>query len=672
MTCYVYENRLTLPLRVARTVYLLLSLLLAACGSSGGGGGSSVASTTAGSVVSGSATKGPLKGATVCIYASDANASNGLGAQIEPASGVGISNGCYFTGADGGYSFILPVGATRNVVVVSTGGSYCADESQVQNDNTCTGGAQLQVVPGGFSLTAAVTLPDNNGNASVHVTPLSQAAWQNALANRSSFDQEFSTLRASLGLSNAVTTATAPASSTELKTLLSQVAVSISAQGGTSLQSAIDLLSSGQQPVGSPDLACASQTTQEGELRCLLNFSKVTQLDAPPTISEALFNAGLALFTSTDLSGTGTVSCSSCHATNNAGTETTLALHASLKGGGATVHRNAPNLVNKILNNPRYMFWDGRIAVNDGGGLTTPAGNNLPSGLDNVLAAQALFPMLARGEMLGFASGTNGGVSENSTAGLAVVEGSPTADPVSNPLPVWNAIMSKVRADNAVFPQLQLAYPNLSASSIGIQHIANALAAFQTRRWNPSQPTVNFYAYLAGSADMTAAAKRGGILFFDKAGCYRCHNGPKLTDSKFHNLAVPQIGPGFGSGASETPKSDKGRYEVTGQSADMYAFLTPSLWEVKVTPPYFHNGVYATLDQVIRHHLNAATDAQSFRCANAPTGVLCRDSTNASTLYADMITRVTPEMQTPITLTDAEISDLITFLNQLTNGANGP
>lgn len=657
------DHQTPLP-RHVRAAYLFLSLLLTACG--GGGGGGSGAGTSAGSVVSGSAVKGPLKGATVCVYAADATASNGLGARIGLVAGANVNNGCYVTGADGGYSLTLPAGVSRNVVVVSTGGSYCADESQVQNDNTCTGGTPPQTLPDGSSLTAAVTLPGNDGNASVHVTPLSQAAWQNALANHSSFDQEFTALRASLGLSSAVTPATAPASSAELKTLLGQVAVSISDQSGASLQSAIDILASGQQPTGSPDLACAGQTTLDGKLGCLLKFSNVTRLEAPPVVPDALYNAGQALFGSTRLSGAGTVSCSSCHATNNAGVETTLALHASLRGGGATIHRNAPDLVNKLLGNPRFMFWDGRVAVKDGGGFISPAGDKLPSGLDSILAVQALFPLLAREEMLGFAPGGNGGVSENAVAGLV-------ADPVeANPAPVWSAIMDRIKADTTLFPLLKLAYPNVAEADLGIQHIANALAAFQTRRWNGVQATANFHGYLAGTADMTDAAKRGGILFFDKAGCYRCHNGPKFTDSKFHNLAVPQIGPGFGSGASETPKSDKGRYEVTGQNADLYAFLTPSLWEVKVTPPYFHNGVYATLDQVIRHHLSAAADAQAFRCASAPAGVLCRDSTNAAALYADMIARLAPEMQTPITLSDAEIADLITFLNQLTDGNNGP
>jgi cytochrome c peroxidase len=166
-------------------------------------------------------------------------------------------------------------------------------------------------------------------------------------------------------------------------------------------------------------------------------------------------------------------------------------------------------------------------------------------------------------------------------------------------------------------------------------------------------------------------------VFFDKGGCARCHRGPRLTDWEYHNLAVPQIGPGFGTGAAETPVSDKGRFEVTRNEADLHAFRTPSLWEVRATAPYFHNGVFQSLERTIRHHLDAAGSAQSFRCASdAPlvspgVQVACRDSQSAPGLYVDMTTRLAAEMKAPITLTDEDIADLVTFLDQLANGGNG-
>ncbi|MGE0801105.1 MAG: cytochrome-c peroxidase [Lautropia sp.] len=438
-----------------------------------------------------------------------------------------------------------------------------------------------------------------------------------------------------------------------------------------------------------PVAACRAKPGPDEQLACFTALHGVTPLEAPPVVSDARFAAGVSLFTSTRLSGTGKVSCSSCHANNNAGVESLAtidgrslarALHPGLRGGDAddpanttSIHRNAPDLVNRLLGAPQFMFHDGRVAVDGNGGFITPVGDKLPAGLENLLAAQALVPLLQRDEMLGYAPGSNGGRSENASAALA-------SDPVeADPQPVWNAVMQRVRDDPNLASQLAAAFPEVPPADLGIQHVANALAAFQTRRWNAGRSSYGFHGWLRDRERWPLAADelRGALVFFDKGRCAQCHNGPKLTDSRFHNLAVPQIGPGFGSGAGETPRSDKGRYEVTQRDADLYAFLTLSLWEVRATAPYFHNGVYDSLETTIRHHLDAAGHAQAFRCAgDAPplqTGVRveCRDSQNAPALYAAMVNRLAPELKALPALSDAEIADLIAFLKKVTNGNNG-
>ena len=434
---------------------------------------------------------------------------------------------------------------------------------------------------------------------------------------------------------------------------------------------------------------CRARLDANEQLACFTALHGVTPLEAPPVVPDARFAAGVSLFTSPRLSGTGKVACSSCHANNNAGVEglTTIdgrllvrALHPGLRGGDAddpanitSIHRNAPDLVNRLLGAPRFMFHDGRVADDGNGGFITPVGDKLPAGLENLLAAQALIPLLQRDEMLGYPPGSNGGRSENASAALV-------GDPVeADPQPVWDAVMQRVRDDPNLFGQLAAAFPEVPPAELGIQHVANALAAFQTRRWNAGRSSYGFHGWLRDRKrwPLGSAELRGALVFFDQGRCAQCHNGPKLTDSRFHNLAVPQIGPGFGSGASETPRSDKGRYEVTQQDADLYAFLTPSLWEVPATPPYFHNGVYSSLEKTIRHHLDAAGHARAFHCVNdAPplqdgVRVECRDSHDAPALYADMVNRLAPELKALPALSDPEIADLIAFLRKLTNGNNG-
>lgn len=417
-----------------------------------------------------------------------------------------------------------------------------------------------------------------------------------------------------------------------------------------------------------PAEACADRTTPDDLLRCMAQAAKVTPLEAPPVVGDALYNAGNVLFNSTLLSGTGSVSCASCHRTNNAGIVADEALHASLRNSPNPIHRNTPDLVNKLLGGRKFLMWDGRIGVRDDGSFFSPAGDKLPAGLDSMLAVQALFPLLSRDEMLGYAPGSGDGAGENAIAALV-------GDPVeANPQPVWDAIMTRIKGNATLLNALKNAYPAVPEAQLGIQHVGNALAAFQTRRWNASSSSANFHGYLKGTRDLTDSARRGGILFFDKAGCYRCHNGPLFSDQKFYNLAVPQVGSGFGSGVGSTPRQDRGRFEITGNDADRYAFITPSLWEVRVTGPYMHNGVYATLERAVRHHLDATAAAQAFRCTDAPllgaVPVPCSDSTGAPALYADLLARLATELQTTVTLTDAEVADLLAFLNQLNNGAN--
>ncbi|RLK46482.1 cytochrome c peroxidase [Alkalispirillum mobile] len=124
------------------------------------------------------------------------------------------------------------------------------------------------------------------------------------------------------------------------------------------------------------------------------------------------------------------------------------------------------------------------------------------------------------------------------------------------------------------------AYPGEDAP-ITADNVAKALATFQRTLNTPNSP---FDRYLRGDLDaLTDKQKRGMAAFVDN-GCIACHRGPALTDSQFHSIQVP------GS-------TDKGRYLITGDEADKYAFRTPTLRNVAVTYPYFNNGGVETLEE---------------------------------------------------------------------------
>jgi cytochrome c peroxidase len=132
---------------------------------------------------------------------------------------------------------------------------------------------------------------------------------------------------------------------------------------------------------------------------------------------------------------------------------------------------------------------------------------------------------------------------------------------------------------------------------------------------------VPFDRYMRGDkAALTPEQVKGLELFRGKARCIQCHHGPVLTDEDFHNLGVPK-NPAFekeplrqiamrerikAKGIPEAVYStfdrDPGRYLDTKKDEDKGKFRTPPLRELKYTAPYMHNGVFATVGEVIEFY----------------------------------------------------------------------
>lgn len=108
---------------------------------------------------------------------------------------------------------------------------------------------------------------------------------------------------------------------------------------------------------------------------------------------------------------------------------------------------------------------------------------------------------------------------------------------------------------------------------------------------------------------MAPEAAAGMALFYGEAGCSTCHAGPFLTDHGFHAMGEPQFGPGKGA-RFETHHRDEGRFRVTGQAGDWYAFRTPALRNVALTAPYGHSGAHRTLAGFLAHHTDGGAVAE--------------------------------------------------------------
>lgn len=408
---------------------------------------------------------------------------------------------------------------------------------------------------------------------------------------------------------------------------------------------------SGNTPPDSTDL----------ELRGLLHDAAVTPPAPLPPQDPALVALGRALMFDKVLSGNRDVSCATCH---DPAAHTSDALSLSIGTGGigagaarlpgtarAFVSRNAQDLFNR--GDPAFtaMFWDGRVARTGAGDFQTPAGAALPSGLSGALAAQAMFPVFTRLEMRGRAGDRDRLGAPNELALLADddFEG------------VWRGLMRRLLAIDGYVGLFQAAYPGVPADQLGFQHAANAIAAFETEAFASTGSPFDDYLRGANKA-LSPAAKRGALLFFGEAGCAQCHRGPELSDQSFHNIAVPQLGPGFGP----APPEDYGRGGVTGSDDERYTFRTPPLRNVELTAPYMHDGAYTTLDAAVRHY---------------------RDVSESLTGYDDQVLR--PELQgtylddlgyleailqtlddrvaTPISLSESDVADIVAFLRSLTD-----
>jgi cytochrome c peroxidase len=316
------------------------------------------------------------------------------------------------------------------------------------------------------------------------------------------------------------------------------------------------------------------------------------------------------------------------------------------------IPRNAPGLWN--LGAPEFtvMFHDGRLEDHPDhpGGIRTPLGEDMVAGFDDALAAQAMFPVLSADEMAGH-------YSENEVA-QAVRLGQ-----LSTPGGAWDRIAARVEA----IPAYRVAFDEVlgEGTPITFADIGNVLADFIRFEWRADMSP--FDAYMLGQGDLPKAAKRGMELFYGAAACSRCHTGWFQTDHGFHALAVPQIGPGKAA-RFETHSRDEGRIRVTGRAEDAFAFRTPSLRNVGQTAPYGHSGAFATLEDIVRHHLSPEQSLSSYSKSQAVLPQLegARDWTiqdNAAERAA-LIAAVDLD---PVSLTAAEVADIVAFLHALTD-----
>lgn len=172
---------------------------------------------------------------------------------------------------------------------------------------------------------------------------------------------------------------------------------------------------------------------------------------------------------------------------------------------------------------------------------------------------------------------------------------------LSQPGGAWDRIAARVEA----IPEYRQRFDVVlgEGAPISFAEIGNILADFIRFEWRADDSP--FDRYMSGQGQLSHVEQRGMMLFYGAAQCGTCHSGWFQTDHGFHALAMPQIGPGKAA-RFENHARDERRIRATGVGDHAYAFRTPSLRNVTLTGPYGHSGAYATLEGMLRHHLDPA------------------------------------------------------------------
>ena len=235
-----------------------------------------------------------------------------------------------------------------------------------------------------------------------------------------------------------------------------------------------------------------------------------------------------------------------------------------------------------------HLFWDGRVEVDGGGGFHTPAGAQLTPEMARVfefgaISALPLFPVTNRDEMRGYTGNE-----------LAEI-------PDSELTAIWAGIMKRLGKVPEYRGLFEAAYPGTRFSDMTFAHAANAIAGFLVDRL--SFGDTPWDQFLAGRDDALTSAQLDGAKTFLTLKCSICHNGATFSDEQFHDVAVAQLGPGEGDGASK--RADFGRMRVTGAASDRYRFRTTPLRNVELTGPYGHDGAITSLRAFVDHYSEA-------------------------------------------------------------------
>lgn len=204
-------------------------------------------------------------------------------------------------------------------------------------------------------------------------------------------------------------------------------------------------------------------------------------------------------------------------------------------------------------------------------------------------------------------------------------------------------IVARIAADPVDAAMFHDAFP-AATQSVTLDTIIKAIASFERTIVSANSP-LDRYLYRDDRTALTPEARRGMALFFsDRLSCARCHSGFNLSGPTVHDGSVA-VTPTFHNtglynidGRGAYPAIDRGLVDTTHVAADMGRFRAPTLRNIAVTAPYMHDGSIPTLEGAIEHYATGGMKSP-FK---------------------------SPRLK-GFELSEQEVSDLVAFLNSLTD-----
>lgn len=169
----------------------------------------------------------------------------------------------------------------------------------------------------------------------------------------------------------------------------------------------------------------------------------------------------------------------------------------------------------------------------------------------------------------------------------------------------WTELLAKLKSHSNYGQLFSTVYGN---DKISKESVLDAFATYEKSLITPNAP---FDKYLRGDKTAISDQVIKGYQLFKNYGCIACHQGINVGGNMFQKVGI------FGDYFKQRGKiteADYGRFNVTGLERDRFVFRVPSLRNITVTAPYFHDGQVITLedaiDTMVKHQLGRKISSQ--------------------------------------------------------------